>query len=80
RVNVLLSHPPGWADRGKDIPALARHFLARAAQELSVEPKVLKPETEEFIRNLPWPGNVRQMENTCRWITVMASSREVLIG
>lgn len=80
RLNVIRIHIPRLADRREDIPALARHFLARAAQELAVEPKVLKPETEEFIRNLPWPGNVRQMENTCRWITVMASSREVLIG
>ena len=80
RLNVIRIHIPRLADRREDIPALARHFLGRAAQELSVEPKLLKPETEEFMRNLPWPGNVRQMENTCRWITVMASSREVLIG
>ena len=79
RLNVIRIHIPRLADRREDIPALARHFLARAAQELAVEPKVLKPETEEFIRNLPWPGNVRQMENTCRWITVMASGREVHI-
>lgn len=80
RLNVIRIHIPRLADRREDIPSLARHFLARAAQELSVEPKLLKPETEAFMRNLPWPGNVRQMENTCRWITVMASSREVLIG
>ncbi|CAG8864304.1 DNA-binding transcriptional regulator NtrC [Pseudomonas fluorescens] len=80
RLNVIRIHIPRLADRREDIPALARHFLGRAAQELSVEPKLLKPETEEFMRNLPWPGNVRQMENTCRWITVMASSREVLVG
>ncbi|MGB9089902.1 MAG: nitrogen regulation protein NR(I) [Pseudomonas farsensis] len=80
RLNVIRIHIPRLADRREDIPALARHFLGRAAQELSVEPKLLKPETEEFIRNLPWPGNVRQLENTCRWITVMASSREVLVG
>ncbi|WP_296266295.1 nitrogen regulation protein NR(I) [Pseudomonas sp. UBA6562] len=80
RLNVIRIHIPRLADRREDIPALARHFLARAAQELAVEPKLLKPETEAFMSNLPWPGNVRQMENTCRWITVMASSREVLIG
>jgi len=80
RLNVIRIHIPRLADRREDIPALARHFLGRAAQELAVEPKLLTPETEEFIRNLPWPGNVRQLENTCRWITVMASSREVLIG
>ncbi|AIZ35219.1 nitrogen regulation protein NR(I) [Pseudomonas sp. K1(2024)] len=80
RLNVIRIHIPRLADRREDIPALARHFLGRAARELAVEPKLLKPETEEFMRNLPWPGNVRQMENTCRWITVMASSREVLIS
>ena len=72
-------HIPRLADRREDIPALARHFLSRAAQELAVEPKLLKPETEEYLKNLGWPGNVRQLENTCRWITVMASGREVHI-
>lgn len=79
RLNVIRIHIPRLADRREDIPALARHFLARAAQELAVEPKLLKPETEDYLKNLPWPGNVRQMENTCRWITVMASGREVHI-
>ena len=44
-----------------------------------MEPKLLKAETEEYLKNLGWPGNVRQLENTCRWITVMASGREVHI-
>ena len=79
RLNVIRIHIPRLADRREDIPALARHFLGRAAQELAVEPKLLKPETEDYLKNLPWPGNVRQMENTCRWITVMASGREVHI-
>ncbi|MEH6493545.1 nitrogen regulation protein NR(I) [Halopseudomonas sp.] len=79
RLNVIRIHIPKLAERREDIPALAQHFLAKAAQELAVEPKVLKPQTQDYLRNLPWPGNVRQLENTCRWITVMASSREVLI-
>jgi two-component system, NtrC family, nitrogen regulation response regulator GlnG len=79
RLNVIRIHIPKLAERREDIPALAQHFLSRAAQELAVEPKVLKPQTQEYLRNLPWPGNVRQLENTCRWITVMASSREVLV-
>tara|TARA_R110000796_G_scaffold230037_1_gene347581 strand:- start:40352 stop:41782 length:1431 start_codon:yes stop_codon:yes gene_type:complete len=79
RLNVIRIHIPKLAERREDIPALAQHFLARAAQELAVEPKVLKPQTQDYLRNLPWPGNVRQLENTCRWITVMASSREVLV-
>ncbi|MFZ3155760.1 nitrogen regulation protein NR(I) [Pseudomonas sp.] len=77
RLNVIRIHIPRLSDRREDIPTLARHFLARAALELAVEPKLLKSETEDYLRNLPWPGNVRQLENTCRWITVMASGREV---
>ncbi|MCJ8203198.1 nitrogen regulation protein NR(I) [Pseudomonas sp. RGM2987] len=80
RLNVIRIHIPRLADRREDIPTLARHFLGRAAQELAVEPKLLKGETEEYLKNLPWPGNVRQLENTCRWITVMASGREVHIS
>ncbi|MBB1518989.1 nitrogen regulation protein NR(I) [Aquipseudomonas campi] len=77
RLNVIRIHIPRLSDRREDIPTLARHFLARAAQELAVEPKLLKSETEDYLKHLPWPGNVRQLENTCRWITVMASGREV---
>ena len=80
RLNVIRIHIPRLSDRREDIPALARHFLASAAQELAVETKLLKPETEEYLKNLPWPGNVRQLENTCRWITVMASGREVHVS
>ncbi|WP_040260137.1 MULTISPECIES: nitrogen regulation protein NR(I) [Pseudomonas] len=80
RLNVIRIHIPRLSDRREDIPTLARHFLSRAAQELAVEPKLLKAETEEYLKNLPWPGNVRQLENTCRWITVMASGREVHIS
>ncbi|MBF7728578.1 nitrogen regulation protein NR(I) [Pseudomonas sp. N040] len=80
RLNVIRIHIPRLADRREDIPTLARHFLARAAQELAVEPKLLKTETEDYLKHLAWPGNVRQLENTCRWITVMASGREVHVG
>ena len=80
RLNVIRIHIPRLSDRREDIPTLARHFLSRAAQELAVEPKLLKSETEDYLKNLPWPGNVRQLENTCRWITVMASGREVHTG
>ncbi|SDT10610.1 nitrogen metabolism transcriptional regulator, NtrC, Fis family [Halopseudomonas litoralis] len=79
RLNVIRIHIPRLSERREDIPALAQHFLSRAAQELAVEPKVLTPQTQDYLRSLPWPGNVRQLENTCRWITVMASSREVLV-
>jgi two-component system nitrogen regulation response regulator GlnG len=80
RLNVIRIHIPRLSDRREDIPKLLSHFLSRAAEELDVEAKVLKPETEDFLSTLDWPGNVRQLENTCRWITVMASGREVLIN
>jgi len=80
RLNVIRIHIPKLAERREDIPKLARYFLTRSAEELSVEPKVLRPETEHYMCNLAWPGNVRQLENICRWLTVMASGREVLVS
>lgn len=77
RLNVIRIHIPSLSNRREDIPALTRHFLQQAAKELSVEAKILKTETENYLKTLPWPGNVRQLENVCRWITVMASGREV---
>ena len=79
RLNVIRVHLPTLSQRREDIPRLARHFLNSSAEELSVEPKILASDTESFICNLSWPGNVRQLENTCRWLTVMATGREVLI-
>lgn len=79
RLNVIRIHIPSLSNRREDIPTLTRHFLQQAAQELAVETKLLKPETEDYLKTLPWPGNVRQLENVCRWITVMASGREVHI-
>jgi len=79
RLNVIRVHLPKLAERREDIPRLMKHFLKRAAEELAVEPKVLRPEAEEYLTTLPWPGNVRQLENTCRWLTVMASGREILV-
>ena len=80
RLNVIRVHIPSLAQRREDIPRLARHFLAASARELEVETKMLRPEAEAFLAKLPWPGNVRQLENTCRWLTVMASGREVLVS
>src|SRR5699024_9923019 len=78
-LNVIRIHIPRLAERLEDIPRLASHFLHHAAGELGVEPKVLHPDTARYLGALPWPGNVRQLENTCRWLTVMASGREVLV-
>ena len=80
RLNVIRVHLPRLADRREDIPELMRHFFHSAAKELEMEPKALSPEAQEFLYNLPWPGNVRQLENICRWLTVMAAGREVLLS
>jgi two-component system nitrogen regulation response regulator GlnG len=77
RLNVIRVHIPSLRERREDIPLLTRHFLALAAKELNVEPKRLKEETINFMKNLEWAGNVRQMENTCRWLTVMAPGAEI---
>lgn len=77
RLNVIGVRVPALRERREDVATLARHFLAEAAAELGVERKVLRPEAEERLVGLPWPGNVRQIENTCRWLTVMAAGREV---
>jgi two-component system nitrogen regulation response regulator GlnG len=77
RLNVIRVHIPPLRERREDIPALSRAFLEAAARELKVEAKVLRSETLAYLRTLDWPGNVRQLENTCRWLTVMASGKEV---
>jgi two-component system nitrogen regulation response regulator GlnG len=77
RLNVIRIHLPPLRERRQDIPLLLRHFLKEASQELKVETKLLLPEVESYLCRLDWPGNVRQLENTCRWITVMAAGKEV---
>lgn len=77
RLNVIRIHIPRLAERREDIPKLMQHFFKTAAEELRAETKVLLPETEKYLCSLDWPGNVRQLENLCRWLTVMASGREI---
>ncbi|MES9927050.1 MAG: nitrogen regulation protein NR(I), partial [Candidatus Thiodiazotropha sp. 6PDIVS] len=77
RLNVIRIHLPSLRQRQADIPLLMSHFLKSAAEELAVESKVLLPETESYLSQLEWPGNVRQLENTARWLTVMASGQEI---
>jgi two-component system nitrogen regulation response regulator GlnG len=77
RLNVIRIHIPPVRDRREDIPLLLGFFLDQAARELNVEPKRVRPEVIEFLQQQEWPGNVRQIENLCRWLTVMASSQEV---
>jgi len=79
RLNVIRVHVPPLRERRSDIGLLIDYFLQRAGKELNVEPKRLLPETQAFLNKLPWQGNVRQLENFCRWVTVMASGNEVHI-
>jgi two-component system nitrogen regulation response regulator GlnG len=80
RLNVIKIQIPSLYERREDIPLLANHFLQKAARELEVECKQLMPETADKLKELPWQGNVRQLENVCRYLTVMASSNEVYIN
>lgn len=80
RLNVIRIHIPPLKDRREDIPILAKSFLKRIGAELNIEVKILRPETAAYLSTLPWPGNVRQLENVCRWLTVMASGQEIHIS
>ena len=78
RLNVIRVHIPALRERKQDIEKLTLHFLSEAAKELEVDAKTLHSSTIQALSELNWPGNVRQLENTCRWLTVMASGGEVL--
>ena len=80
RLNVIRLRLPALRERREDIPLLARHFLARSARELGVDPKRLSPEAAERIAQLPFPGNVRQLENLCHWLTVLAPAQLVQVS
>ena len=78
RLNVIKLSLPKLNQRKEDIPALSKHFLKISSEDLEdTETKYLSKEVEEYFLTLSWPGNVRQLENICRWITVMSPSREV---
>ena len=77
RLNVIRIQLPSLRQRREDVPLLMGYFLQRAAHELEVEPKSLASETTTLLMQLDWPGNVRQLENLCRWLTVMAPGQEV---
>jgi len=80
RLNVIRIHLPRLRERAVDIPTLAEHFLVLSAKELEMEPKSLLRDTAKYLQTLRWPGNVRQLENVCRWLTVMAPGRDIHIN
>ncbi len=80
RLNVIRIHVPSLRERRTDIVALTSKFMQEAAEQLGVETKTLTEETLAHLEALDWPGNVRQLENTCHWLTVMAPGREVVVS
>jgi two-component system nitrogen regulation response regulator GlnG len=72
RLNVIRLRLPPLRERREDIPLLARHFAQASARELGVEPKRLTDDAIKYLASRDWPGNVRQLENVCHWINVMA--------
>ncbi len=80
RLNVIRIEAPPLRERREDIPLLLEHFLARAAEEINEPAKVMTREFSEFVSSLPWPGNVRQLQNTAHWLSVMASGSELQIS
>ena len=79
RLNVIRIQLPSLRERKEDIPQLSQHFLKQAANELSVESKTISKKAAAFLQQFSWPGNVRQLENICRFLTVMASGQEILL-
>jgi len=77
QLNVIQLHLPALRERKEDIPLLLNHFLQVSAKEISESPKKLTPEVIRHLSSLSWPGNVRQLENSCRWFTVMATGNEI---
>jgi two-component system nitrogen regulation response regulator GlnG len=77
RLNVIRLRLPSLRERRDDIPVLARHFLAKSARELGVEAKRLTEAAMQFLGAQDLPGNVRQLENLCHWVTVMAPGQVV---
>jgi two-component system, NtrC family, nitrogen regulation response regulator GlnG len=80
RLNVIRLRLPSLRERAEDIPLLARHFLAASARQLGVEPKRLSEEALATLGRLEFPGNVRQLENLCHWLTVMAAGQVIEAG
>ena len=77
RLNVIRLRLPPLRERAEDIPALARHFLAQSAQQLGVEPKRISEPALARLAAFGFPGNVRQLENICHWLTVMAPAQVI---
>jgi two-component system, NtrC family, nitrogen regulation response regulator GlnG len=80
RLNVVRLRLPSLRERREDILLLARHFLQKSARELKVEPKILSDAGLAVLMRFSFPGNVRQLENICHWLTVMAPGHTIEAG
>ncbi|MBL8468567.1 MULTISPECIES: nitrogen regulation protein NR(I) [Methyloversatilis] len=77
RLNVIRLRIPPLRERREDIVLLAQHFMTKSAQELGVDAKRLSEPAMRYLQGLDFPGNVRQLENLCHWLTVMAPGQTV---
>ncbi|MEN9712644.1 MAG: nitrogen regulation protein, partial [Pseudomonadota bacterium] len=77
RLNVIRLRLPALRERREDIPMLTKHFLQQSAQQLGVEPKRIADDAQAVLDQFAFPGNVRQLENICHWLTVMAPSQVI---
>ena len=80
RLNVIRLRLPSLRERREDIPVLARYFLQKSARDLNVERKKLSDAALKYLQAQEWPGNVRQLENVCHWLTVMAPSVNIEVN
>ncbi|MCJ7838750.1 MAG: sigma 54-interacting transcriptional regulator, partial [Burkholderiales bacterium] len=80
RLNVIRLRLPSLRERREDIGLLAKHFLAKSARELGAEAKRLSADAMDYLASQDFPGNVRQLENLCHWLTVMAPTQTIEIA
>ena len=77
RLNVIRLRLPALRERREDVQVLTKHFLLQSAQQLGVEPKRISEQALEILGHFNFPGNVRQLENICHWLTVMAPAQMI---
>ena len=77
RLNVIRLRLPALRERQEDVPLLVKHFLTHSATELGVDPKQPTPAALKYLSSMSWSGNVRQLENVCHWLTVMAPGQNI---
>ena len=80
RLNVIRLRLPALRERREDIPLLVRHFMQKSARELGMEAKGVSEAALKTLVNLPWSGNVRQLENVCHYLTVMAPGQVIEVS